>query len=241
MERGREKELSSDVMNKVVQFVLEGSVAGKPMRGRLGEVARQISIHRQTVWSLISNCSKYIECSKRGTQESLAFALKVSIGTFSRWIRSGQIRGHNSAIKPDLTMANKLLRMRFSFEQMELDMILNKLRFKDMHNTIHIDEKWFYITRGRRRFYLAPDEEEPHKSCKNKKFICKIMFMCAVGRPLFGPTGEIQFDGKIGIFPFTMKEAAKKRSKNRLAGILITKPIESINKMVIKDCLINKP
>nr|GMC92125.1 Transposase, Tc1-like protein [Ipomoea batatas] len=38
------------------------------------------------------------------------------------------------------------------------------------------------------------------------------------------------FDGKIGMFPFVYKEPAKRRSKNREAGTLETKPIESVNK-----------
>ena len=78
---------------------------------------------------------------------------------------------HTSAIKPNLTAANKLLRLRFTVESLELDRILNKIRFRNMHNTIHIDEKWFYITKGAQRFYLALGEQEPHRTCKNKKFI----------------------------------------------------------------------
>ncbi|XP_042059450.1 uncharacterized protein LOC121803941 [Salvia splendens] len=109
-----------------------------------------------------------------------------------------------------------------------------------MHSTIHIDEKWFYMTKGTQRFYLAPGEQEPHRTCKNKKFISKIMFMCAVCRPLFGVHGEVLFDGKIGIFPFTKQVAAKRSSKNKQEGTMETKPIESITTDVVRECLINK-
>ncbi|XP_019170991.1 PREDICTED: uncharacterized protein LOC109166493 [Ipomoea nil] len=47
------------------------------------------------------------------------------------------------------------------------------------------------------------------------------------------------FDGKIGIFSFVYKEAAKRRSKNREAGTLETKPIETVNKEVTKKWLID--
>ncbi|XP_042063519.1 uncharacterized protein LOC121807370 [Salvia splendens] len=96
------------------------------------------------------------------------------------------------------------------------------------------------MTKGAQRFYLATGEEEPHRICKNKQFISKIMFMCAVCRPLFGVNGEILFDGKIRFFPFTKQVPAKRSSKNRKAGTLETKPIESITKDVTRDCLINK-
>ncbi|XP_042022974.1 uncharacterized protein LOC121770286 [Salvia splendens] len=104
-------------------------------------------------------------------------------------------------------------------------MILNKIKFRNMYNTIHIDKKWFYMTKGAQRFYLAPGEEEPHRT------------FC---RPLFGVNSEVLFDGKIGIFPFTKQVPAKRSSKNRKAGTLETKPIESITKDVTRDCLINK-
>ena len=183
---------------------------------------------------------KSLHYTKRGSIRILAVGLGCSKSTVGRWVQAGLIRAHTSAIKPDLTAPNKLLRMRFTLEALELDRILRKLKFKDMHNTIHIDEKWFYITKGTHRFYMAPEEEEPHRSCKNKQFISKIMFMCAVARPLFGGNGEVLFDGKIGIFPFIERVPAKRNSKNRRAGTIETKPIDSITKQVTKDCVINK-
>ncbi|XP_042016089.1 uncharacterized protein LOC121764065 [Salvia splendens] len=77
-------------------------------------------------------------------------------------------------------------------------MILNKIKFRNMYNTIHIDEKWFYMTKGAQRFYLAPGEEEPHRT------FCRL---------LFGVNGEVLFDGKIGIFPFTNKLQPKGQAR----------------------------
>ena len=183
---------------------------------------------------------KSLHYTKRGSIRTLAVGLSCTKSTVGRWVKSGLIRSHTSAIRPDLTGPNKLLRMRFTLEALELDRILKTIKFKDMHNTIHIDEKWFYITKGMHRFYLAPGEDEPHRSCQNKKFISKIMFMCAVTRPLFGRNGEVLFGGKIGIFPFIERVPAKRSSKNRRAGTIETKPIESITKEVTKDYIINK-
>ncbi|XP_057811571.1 uncharacterized protein LOC131025799 [Salvia miltiorrhiza] len=152
---------------------------------------------------------------------------------------NGLIRAHSSAIRPDLTAPNKLLRLRFSLEHIVYDRICNVLKFKNMHNVVHVDEKWFYIT-SNHKFYLTPAEIDPHRTCKSKKFIKKVMFLCAVCRPLFNEDGSVLFDGKIGIFPFTEMVPAKRTSKNREAGTMEEKPIQSITKQVMKDCFIYK-
>ncbi|KAH6822567.1 hypothetical protein C2S53_011475 [Perilla frutescens var. hirtella] len=109
-----------------------------------------------------------------------------------------------------------------------------------MYNTVHIDEKWFYMKKETHRFYMTPKEAGPHRTCKSKKFISKIMFMCAVSKPLLAADGSVLFDGKIGVFPFTHKVPAKRSSKNRSRGTLETKAIELITQEVIRDCLINQ-
>ncbi|XP_057808852.1 uncharacterized protein LOC131023326 [Salvia miltiorrhiza] len=181
-----------------------------------------------------------IDLTKRSTIRRLACGIGCSKTTVGRWIQSGLIRAYTNAIKPDLMAPNKLLRLRFSLEALEWDRIVRSSSFKSTHNTVHIDEKWFYITKTSQRFYLTPEETEPHRTCKSKKFIQKVMFMCAVCRPVFDDDGSCLFDGKIGIFPFTELVPAKRKSKNRAAGTMELKPIQSITKEVVKDCFINK-
>ncbi|XP_057775076.1 uncharacterized protein LOC130994057 [Salvia miltiorrhiza] len=181
-----------------------------------------------------------IELSKRSTIRRLASGINCSKSTVGRWIDQGLIKAHTSAIKPDLTAPNKLLRLRFCLDNIEYDRLQDKLKFKSMYNTIHIDEKWFYITKASHRFYLTPAEAEPHRSCKSKKFIKKVMFVCAVCRPIFGDDGSVLFDGKIGIFPLTEMVPAKRSSKNRAAGTLEQKPIESITQQVMRECFIKQ-
>ncbi|GJV86140.1 hypothetical protein Tco_1526038 [Tanacetum coccineum] len=66
------------------------------------------------------------------------------------------------------------------------------------------------------------------------------MFLAAVARPRFDMSGHEIFSGKIGIFPFTTLEQAKRSSKNRVAGTLETKPILSVTKDVTRSWLIHK-
>ncbi|GKC66258.1 hypothetical protein Tco_1098856 [Tanacetum coccineum] len=66
------------------------------------------------------------------------------------------------------------------------------------------------------------------------------MFLAAVARPRFDAFGNEVFSGKIGIFPLTTLEPAKRSSKNRVAGTLETKPILSVTEDVSRSWLIEK-
>ncbi|XP_058211712.1 uncharacterized protein LOC131323890 [Rhododendron vialii] len=90
------------------------------------------------------------------------------------------------------------------------------------------------------KYYLLPEEPEPYRTCKSKRFITKVMFLAAVARPRFDAAGNEEFLGKIGIFPFTFKELAKRSSKNRLASTMETKAIVSVTKDIYSSCLIEK-
>ncbi|VFQ83711.1 unnamed protein product [Cuscuta campestris] len=96
------------------------------------------------------------------------------------------------------------------------------------------------MTKTSQRFYLLPEEVDPYRTCKSKRFITKVMFLCVVGKSLFDDNGVVLWDGKIGIFHFTETVEAKRRSKNRAKGVLEVKPIKAVTKQVIKDMLINK-
>ncbi|XP_057791075.1 uncharacterized protein LOC131008200 [Salvia miltiorrhiza] len=54
-----------------------------------------------------------LELCRRGTIRKLAFGIKCSKSTVGRWVNLGLIKAHVSAIKPDQTAPNKLLRPIF--------------------------------------------------------------------------------------------------------------------------------
>lgn len=66
------------------------------------------------------------------------------------------------------------------------------------------------------------------------------MFMCAVANPIYANNGDVVFDGKIGIFPFTHQVLAQRNSKNRRRGELETKLIQSITKDQTRTMLIDQ-
>lgn len=94
---------------------------------------------------------KNLKLCDRGSLRAMEPHLPVSRSTLQRWAKAGLFKIISSAIKPSLTIDHKFLRMRFSLEALELDRVMNILKFSSMHNIVHIDEKWFYITKAKRR------------------------------------------------------------------------------------------
>ena len=98
--------------------------------------------------------------------------------------------------------------------------------FKEVFSTIHVDEKWFYLRKASRYVILAPGEKRPERHAPSKRFIPKVMFLSAICRPHINQvTGEVIFDGKIGIFPFIQLEPAQRASRNRPRGTLVVKNV----------------
>ncbi|KAL7601440.1 hypothetical protein Lser_V15G26026 [Lactuca serriola] len=182
-----------------------------------------------------------IPLRRRSNIRSLAKSLNVSKSTLHRRIKEGVLRTHTNAIKPTLTHENRRAMLEYCLSKITLSSLFSPIpTFHDMFNVVHIDEKWFYMSKPSKRYYLVPGEDEPLRTCKSKKFITKIMFLAAVARPIYDSSGNEVFSGKIGIYPFTTLEPAKHSSKNRVAGTMETKPILSVNKEVTRSWLIEK-
>ena len=75
-------------------------------------------------------------------------------------------------------------------------------KFIDMHNIVHIDEKWFFMTKKNKKYYLLPEEDDTHRTVQNKNSIGKVMFLAMVAMPRHDEHGNETFSGKLGVFPF---------------------------------------
>ena len=104
---------------------------------------------------------------------------------------------------------------------------------------IHIDEKWFYLTKDGQCFIIAADEEEPYRHVQYKSFSTKIMFLCAVAMPRYDMRENAWFDGKIGIWPIRKWEPAKQSSKKCAKGTPVWKN-QCITRDVYHEYLIQK-
>ncbi|XP_010682252.3 uncharacterized protein LOC104897130 [Beta vulgaris subsp. vulgaris] len=181
-----------------------------------------------------------VPLKQRTTIRSFATALEVSPSTVYRLLKRGILRSHTNSIKPKLTPKHKVARMKFVLSQ-SIPKSMNELpKFNHLYNMIHIDEKWFFMSKITQRFYLLSEEEDPYRACQSKAFITKVMFLAAIARPWLGPTGDILWDGKIGIFPFIDEVRAQRWSANRPAGTIEKKAKQSITKETIREMIINK-
>ncbi|KAF0682600.1 Aste57867_25287 [Aphanomyces stellatus] len=148
--------------------------------------------------------------------------------------KKGIFRAHSRAIRPLLTDANKYSRVKFA-----LSFVNGDLEMNEMMNHIHLDEKWFYLTPERRKFYLIPHEELPDRKCKSKRYITKVLFLTAVARPHYVEEIQSWWDGKIGTWPFLETVLAQRSSANREAGTPETK-VMNVTKYVYRSYLIDK-
>ncbi|KAK9675479.1 hypothetical protein RND81_11G009700 [Saponaria officinalis] len=207
--------------------------------------------NRKTIQPNIEHI-KSLDYSLSDTIERLAQNSGVSVGTVHSWVKNGLLKPHSSPLHPKLSDLHMNQRLLFSLKSLVVkpqlegffdlnDLPVTEIMFTEMSNTIHMDEKWFYITQDNQKVYIVDGEELPYRSCQLKRYITKVMFMCAVSRPIYDADEELLFDGKIGMFPFTKQQPTARSSRNRPRGTLETKPIKSISKEVIRRCVIEQP
>ncbi|XP_057550533.1 uncharacterized protein LOC130828586 [Amaranthus tricolor] len=170
----------------------------------------------------------------------VATCLDLALSTVWRLIKRGEIKAHSNPLHPALTDANKIRRAEWILSLIQEDTIQRHPIYKVMYDYIHIDKKWFYLTKKTQRVYLAHKEMVPYRAAKSSKFITKAMFLWAVARPRWDRFGQYTFDGKIGICPFINMVAAQRDSKNRPRGSIEIKPTESVNQEVHRSMLIQQ-
>jgi hypothetical protein len=140
-----------------------------------------------------------------------------------------------SALEPALTAEHGLLRVSFCLTKIDPATRL----YDDYYQSIHVDEKWFFISEKALRLYIAPDEIVPQRRCQNKDHILKVMFLAAVACPRFNAQGECTFNGKIGMSPFVERVSAQRASRNCSCGHIETKLLP-VNKNRYREFKIQK-
>lgn len=266
----KRKEMTDEERVEVYHALLERSNNGKLLKNSTREVSGLLDVPLQTVqniWKRAKNtgygevvdvshrrkgkCGRKkkqidwlkvvdIPLHRRTTIRSLAAALGMSPTVVFRSLKEGQLRRHSNAIKPLIKEDNKKTRVKFCLSMLNKNALPHQPKFVDMYNVVHIDEKWFYMTKKTQTYYLLPSEEDPLRTCQSKNYISKVMFLAAMARPRYDGEGNETFSGKIGIFPFVTLQKAQRRSCNREAGTMELKPMVSIKREDIKRFLIEK-
>ncbi|OQR85793.1 hypothetical protein ACHHYP_20544 [Achlya hypogyna] len=75
---------------------------------------------------------------------------------------STRLKARSSYVRPMLTDANKRARLA-SASSFVRPSSGGTNTFVNMHDYVHVDEKWFYLTKVKRRFYVYDDEKEFHQ------------------------------------------------------------------------------
>ena len=156
--------------------------------------------------------------------------------TVQHWIVASTIHVHSNSLKPILTEENKLARLLMANHFWDPQ---DPSKYQDMHDHIHLDEKWFFHTREKERYLLVSDEKNPKHCVKHKSHFTKVMILCTVSRLCFNLSVNSWWDGKLGIWPIRDWEPTKWGSKNRPKGMLVWKN-KMVTKEVYRDLLINQ-
>jgi hypothetical protein len=145
----------------------------------------------------------------------------------------------NSYMKPMLRRINKLKRLIYCFEKINLNVgstadnhgILHLQFYKDRYKReVYLDEKNFYLDVIKRKMryssvQLSHPDSFRYREVQNKNKIPHLMFIAALGMPQMSPDDTSYFNGKIGCWPFAELWPAKKNSKNRKRGTLEIKGV----------------
>ena len=98
--------------------------------------------------------------NRRSTLRALAKSLDVGISTLHRKFKLGLLRHHSITLKPHLKERNKRERLQFCISMLDQTSLGDaEPRLIDMQNIIHMDEKWYYMTKKARKYYLLQEED----------------------------------------------------------------------------------
>ena len=131
----------------------------------------------------------------------------VSKTTVHCWIVLSTICVHCNSLKPTLTEENKWARVKMAMYFRDPE---DPMKYQDMWDQIHVDEKWFFLSQEKERYLLLPEEKNLKHCIKQKSHITKVIFLCAVVRPCYNPCSKTWWDGKHGIWPIGDWEPAQR-------------------------------
>ena len=94
---------------------------------------------------------KSIPLQNRTTLRSTAHALDIPYTSLQRMCKQGELQRLTSTVRPMLSSTNKLARIRFCLSHLQ-----NSSTFHHCYNHVHIDEKFFNITKQKETYILAP-------------------------------------------------------------------------------------
>ena len=85
----------------------------------------------------------------------------VSLNTVQRMLLQRDVCCiHTFTLKPTLTDENKVSTMELALSFININ---DTSKFEHMEDLIHVDEKWFYLTKDGQCFVIVSEEAEPYR------------------------------------------------------------------------------
>ena len=94
---------------------------------------------------------KNMPLHKQQTQRELAASLGVSKTMVQRWIVDSTVQVHSNSLKPVLMEENKVAWLIMVLDAHDPQ---DPMKFLDMMDCIHINEKWFFLSWQKERYLL---------------------------------------------------------------------------------------
>ena len=132
---------------------------------------------------------------------------KASPVTVRKWCRElGMVRRRRS-IKPKLFLTHRVNRLQFVLSQIDK----RSAKFTNLEDIVHGDEKWFLLMKDGQVSRVFPDKDGKYQvpaapKLYHKSRTPKIMFLAVCAKP----RSEYGFDGRIGLWSFTLERPAKR-------------------------------
>ncbi|KAF0717365.1 Aste57867_2336 [Aphanomyces stellatus] len=161
----------------------------------------------------------------------------MSLGTFFRYMKkTPEMNARSNYVKTHLTEAHRAARLDYAISFVRRTSNGYHI-FTNMYDHVHVDEKWFFLTKVKRRYYVFDNEEVASRAVQSKGHITKVLFLAAIARPRYDCRSKRFFDGKLGVWPFVKVEPAQCSSENRPRGTPIMSP-KSVTGEVYKDMIL---
>lgn len=149
----------------------------------------------------------------------MSITIGISKFTLDNWLKAEEFRAHSLLVKLFFTDDNKHERLKFCLTWLDPSIIeSDTLTFLPMFDRIHIDEKWFNMTKVACTYYLLRDEEDPNRIAKNKKFITKVMFLCVVAHSRYNCNGIVSSSLTNSEFGLLFRKSQQRLARTRELG-----------------------
>ncbi|ETV93086.1 hypothetical protein H310_12881 [Aphanomyces invadans] len=140
---------------------------GRIKHGKLKKVCDEFKVTKGAlakIWEARLRDMGGAPAFQHSTLCSLTKATGIPLTSLWRLLQTRVMKRCTSRLKPMLMEKHKNDRMMFVKSYLRTT-TSGKHVWHDMLDTVHIDEKWFYVSKLNRRYYLWSDEDVPIRRC----------------------------------------------------------------------------